>query len=354
MSRRVALQAGVGAIGLAALGGVGIAACGDDEPAGVGTAGGGLGALTLQLNWLRDITFGGDYAMEAKGYGTRVGFDRVELLAGGPAVAAEPVVASGKARFGYSSPELLAAARAEGAELVIIGVGYQRNPFTIVSLADRPIREPGDLVGRTVAVDDVNRVVFSTFLRANHVAESRVEVVPANFDTSLLGAHQVDAHLGYVANEAITFELQGLDVVRLDFDDHGLPDVGQAYITTERLVAERPEVVTAALLAFVRGWRWFLGDLDAGIALSRRHFDPDTPAEPHYVRRSAEAYRDNFLTDDTRAHGVLTLTPERQEAVIGGLAVGGVDATAKQLFDLSLLDRLYADRPELRAAPTGG
>jgi ABC-type nitrate/sulfonate/bicarbonate transport system substrate-binding protein len=347
-NRRTLLTTGAKGLGALGLGAVGLSGCGDDDSSSASGGSDSLGALTVQLNWIKDISFGGDYYMVEKKLATAIGFSGVDLIVGGPSISAEPVVASGKARFGYSSPELLAAALDSGAKLKTIGVGYQRNPFTIISLAESPINEPGGLKGKTIAVDDINKIPMSAFLQANGVDEGDVTIVPANYDPSLLSSKQVDAYLAYAANEPLSLQVEGIETVQMDFDDHGLPGAGQTYITTEEMISKEPETVTAALKAFVQGWNGYLADLPGGITIAVKNFDADAVADPAFVELGAQAYSDNYLTDDTKANGVLTMTEERQEAVIGGLKVGGIATTAKDLFDMTLLDQLYADEPALK------
>ena len=49
---------------------------------------------------------------------------------------------SGKALVGISAPDIVAAAITAGAELTCIGAEYQKNPFCVMSLADKPIKTP--------------------------------------------------------------------------------------------------------------------------------------------------------------------------------------------------------------------
>jgi hypothetical protein len=58
-----------------------------------------------------------------------------------------------------------------------------------------------------------------------------------------------------------------------------------------------------------------------------------------------------ILTDDTRANGIFTVTDELLEGTIESLALGDIDITAEQLFDLSLLEEVYEENPELREPP---
>ena len=52
-------------------------------------------------------------------------------------------------------------------------------------------------------------------------------------------------------------------------------------------------------------------------------------------------------TPDTEEHGLFTITEEMQQATVDSLAGAGIEVTADQIFDLSLLEEVYAENPEL-------
>ena len=80
-SRRHFLRlTGLGAIGLT------VAACGGTETAAPAAAA-GFGPVSVQLSWIKNIEFGGEYFADSKGYYTEAGIESVDL--GGLAAAVE-------------------------------------------------------------------------------------------------------------------------------------------------------------------------------------------------------------------------------------------------------------------------
>ncbi|MDP2774853.1 MAG: ABC transporter substrate-binding protein, partial [Nocardioides sp.] len=127
-----------------------LAACGsDDEPeAGSGSGDGdSLGDLTVQLSWIKNAEFAGEFIADDKGYFADAGFEKVTLLPG--PVGTEELVATGKADFGLSNAISTGAAIANSDfPLKIVGTTFQKNPFSILSLADvGNIETPQDLIG---------------------------------------------------------------------------------------------------------------------------------------------------------------------------------------------------------------
>lgn len=72
--------------------------------AGAPPAAGSLGAVVLQLSWIKNA----EYIADTKGYYSAAGLKGMTLLSGGPSVAQDSIVAAGKAFVGISSPDITA------------------------------------------------------------------------------------------------------------------------------------------------------------------------------------------------------------------------------------------------------
>ncbi|MEG4644335.1 ABC transporter substrate-binding protein, partial [Paracoccus sp. APAP_BH8] len=64
--------------------------------------------------------------------------------------------------------------------------GYQQHPFTYFSLEKNPVREPKDLIGKTVATNGTARILLQALLAANGIPEDQVEVLVMGADMSPL------------------------------------------------------------------------------------------------------------------------------------------------------------------------
>src|SRR5690349_9237036 len=173
MNRRELLRlGGRTAAGLTVIGATGgfLAACASDSsttptPSGAPS----LGTLNYQLSWIKNVEFAGQYLADTNGYYKAAGFSAVNLMAGGPTVSQDSVVAAGKALVGISSPDITGAAITKGAPLIAIGAQYQKNPFAIMSLASAPINSPQDMIGKKIGVQATNEPVWNAFLKANNI-----------------------------------------------------------------------------------------------------------------------------------------------------------------------------------------
>jgi hypothetical protein len=105
------------------------------------------------------------------------------------------------------------------------------------------------------------------------------------------------------------------------------------------------------LRTVVRGVQAFLTDPEEAIRLTEEAMGEDTPEDPEYMTLGYDAYKALQLGGDVEANGLLTITEEHQEAVVATLALSGVEVEPSQLFDLSILEEVYADDPALKAVP---
>lgn len=343
-----------GAMGAAALG-LGaplLQACGSDDEASTGTASGDAdyGSLSMQFSWLHSLSFGPDYLWEANEHAQANGFSETELIVGGPSVPIVPVLLSGQARFGRAEVDGLAAAIQEGAGVKVIGVGYQQSPYTVMSRSESALAAPGDLLGKRIAVDENNVTLLTNLLSANDLSIDDVEVVPANYDISLLASEQVDGYVAYIPDEPISLELQGLGITRLDVEDFGLPTVGGLYITTDELIADERDMVAAALRTFIAGTQDFAGDKTQAINLAVEAMGADAPGDD-YNDLSYDSYLALTVGGEAGSLGLLNISEDRQAEVMATLALSGVEMEPSEMFDMSILQEVLDDDPSLKEIP---
>jgi hypothetical protein len=135
--------------------------------------------------------------------------------------------------------------------------------------------------------------------------------------------------------------------------DHGYPLVAQVYIAADETIATRRDDLVAVLGAELEGWVLSLQDPAAGPTIVVDEVAPDLGLDLAVQTTVSETQNGLILTADTAADGLMTMTPELVAGNIETLALSGVTITAEELFDLSLLDDVYASRPDLLTAIEG-
>ena len=341
------------AAGLAVLGSVPtlLAACGDDEQTPTPGASGGaknLGTLDYQLSWIKNVEFAGQYIADTKGYYAAAGFTSVNLMAGGPNVSQDSVVAAGKALVGISSPDITGAAILKGAPLVLIGAQYQKNPFCIMSLKDTPINTPQDMVGKKIGVQATNEPVWAAFLKANKLDPASITKVPAQFDPAPLVNKEVDGWFSFFTNEPNLLKTQGHDTAVMLLNDHGYPMVSEVYVVRKDSLTSKRDALKAMLIADIKGWADSVKDPKLGANLAATKYGKDLGLDEAEQVLESEAQNTVVATDETKANGLFTITEEKIAETIATLALGGVTITKEQLFDMSVLTEVYQENPDLK------
>ncbi|WP_125777063.1 ABC transporter substrate-binding protein [Antribacter gilvus] len=333
----------------AAVASLALTACGSGEPETAGESE-GLGDVTVQLSWIKNAEFAGEFMADSKGYFADAGFGTVTFNAGPGAT--ENLVASGEADFGLTNAVTVAQVVAnEDAPIKIVGTTFQKNPFTILSLKDGAnIETIDDLKGKKIGVQDGgNGLLFAALLAANGLTEDDVTIVPVQYDPSPLVNGEVDGFLAYVTNESIIVESQGKPVTNLLFADNGLPFVAESVIATDETIAERPDYVKAFLEAEIKGWKDACADLEGGAELAVEEYGADLELElEKEIQQNTIQCEQLVNTEETAENGIFTISDDMLEQNLATFEAAGIDVTAEDVFDLSLLEELLEEKPELK------
>jgi ABC-type nitrate/sulfonate/bicarbonate transport system substrate-binding protein len=326
-----------------------LAGCSGSTPAADGDSE-SLGDLNVQLSWIKNEEFAGEFFADSEGYYTDAGFDSVNLTAGPSSGSAE--LLSGSADIALSDAVSLGTVIAnEQAPLKIVGATYQKNPFTILSLADGGnIATPEDLKGKKIGVQASNTSLFEALLAANGLTDADLTIVPVEYDPSVLVNGDVDGFVAYLTNEAITVAAQGLEVTNLPFADNGLPFVAETFAVTDQYIADNRETIKAFLVAEIKGWTDAVNDPEAGALLAVNTYGKDLGLdETNSIAGSKEASEKLVVSDETVENGLFTISDDLQAQTIATLEAAGIDVSADDLFDMSLLAEVYEENPELIA-----
>lgn len=361
LDRRAFLRrSAVGAAGVALLGSPLLAACSSDKKTTSGSGSSGnsgsgsakFGTLDYQLSWIKNTEFAGQYIADTNGYYTNAGFQNVNLMAGGPTVQQDAVVASGKAFIGISSPDISAPAILKGAPNIIVAAIFQKNPFAVMSLAESPIKTPRDMIGKKVGVQSTNESVWKAFLKANKIDESKVTLVPSQFDPSPLVDKQVDGWFSFITNEPNLLKVKGVQTHSFLLNDFGYPLVSQVYVVQKDSLTKDRDKIKALLLADIKGWHGSIKDPAAGPKLGVEKYGKDQKLDVAEQTLESKAQNELIVTPDTKANGILTVTDALLDETISSLKLGGIDISKKKLFDMSLIEEVYKENPDLKTIPT--
>ncbi|ARC57947.1 Putative thiamine biosynthesis protein [Frondihabitans sp. 762G35] len=356
LDRRAFFRLG-GTVGLVAGTTALLAACSDSAATGGSSsaaasgpaAAGSLGTIALQLSWIKNIEFAGEYFATEKGYYTKAGFKEVTLLAGGGQTGAEEALLAGQALVGLSSPSITAPSIAQGAALKIIGTTFQKNPFCLLSLKEKtPISSVADLKGKRIGVQSGgNQTILAGFLKANGLSASDVTLVATQYDIAPLEAGKYDAHVSYITNEPILAKKDGFTPVVLGFADNGLPFVAETFTVTQDSIDNKRDVLKAFLKAEIQGWSDAVKSPEQSAEYAVSKYGKDQDLDKSEQVAEATAQNTLILTDDVNKNGLFTMTDALIAENISSLKAMGTTITADKLFDMSIIEEVYKENPDL-------
>lgn len=315
-----------------------------------------FGEISVQYSWIKNEEFAGEFYAYENGYYDEAGFTEVTGIAGPDTGVAK--LLSGTVQVALSDAASVGAAVAEqDAPLKIIGATFQKNPFTILSLAEGgDIQTPEDLIGKKIGVQDSNASVFAALLAANDIDPAEVEIVPVDFDPTPLINGEVDGFMAYLTNEAITVEMAGYPVTNLAYAENGLPYVAETFTVTDQYLAENRELLKAFLIAEIKGWTdTFTEPVEDTVSLVTDYYNESAAAgdltfgelDPEKVAAGIAAQALLISTEETETNGLFTISDELKEQTLASLATSGWDLAADDLFDTSIIDEIYAENPDL-------
>lgn len=320
-----------------------------DSAASTAIAPGSNGAISVQLSWIKNIEFGGEFFADSNGYYTDAGFSAVDLVTG-PVDSADALVAAGNITVGLSAPDATARFISEqGAPLKIIGSTFQKNPFCILSLEEgKPIRTPQDLVGKTIGIQaGTNQQIFAGFLAANDIDPASLTQVVVQYEPTPLTEKTVDGFMAYLTNEPFIVKAQGFTPVTLSFAENGLPLTAETFTVTQETIDTQRDMLKAFLVAEILGWTDAVADPAGAAALAVDVYGKDLKLDLAGQTEQAIAQNELIVSADTKANGLFTLTEELQSQIITALGEIGITITAEDLFDLSMLNEIYEANPSL-------
>ncbi|MFT4042868.1 MAG: ABC transporter substrate-binding protein [Gordonia sp. (in: high G+C Gram-positive bacteria)] len=305
------------------------------------------GDITVQLDWLKNWEFAGEFTADAKGYFTQAGFGKVTFLAGGiGGVSAATALSSGKAWIALGGVADIAKANQQGADLRIVANTYQKNPYTLVSAQSKPINNPHDLIGKTIAVAAPSSISWDAFLKANHIDASKVHVVPYGDAQNDLKLGKIDGYMGY-GSGAVPLVASGFKAQDFFLADYGLSYGAESVVVTHKTLQEQPEKISAFLTAFAQGWKAAFDDSDAALDLVIDNYGKDQKYDKTNAKLEWAQQSKLILTDESRSGGIGIITPAAVSRNLDALALTGITTTADGLFDTSLIADVYAKNPDL-------
>jgi len=227
--------------------------------------------VTIAMGFIPNVQFTPMYVAIEKGYFAAEGLE-IALDYGMETDLLQRVGAN-QLQFAIASGDQVILARANDLPVKYVFSWYRRFPVCVVSLAERGIAQPQDLVDKTVGIpvtQGASYIGWLAFLDEVGIAPERVNLQAIGYtQMASLVEKRVDAAVCYAMNEPVQLKESGYDTRIFYLDQYTkLPSNG--LITNDATIKDHPDLVQKVVRAFGKGLRDTLDDPDAAFAITRK------------------------------------------------------------------------------------
>jgi NitT/TauT family transport system substrate-binding protein len=214
--------------------------------------------VTLLLNWYVYSEHAPFFLGKEKGFYEAEGID-LDIQEGRGSAVSIQAVSANSATFGYVDVPTMIRAATKGAPVKAVGVALQLSPMAVMGLAEKNIKSPKDIVGKTVAMTpgDSMSQIWPLFLKKTGLQEGQYKVVSGDGQTKLNAVinGQADLLLGYVMDQNIKIQdatKKPVEVIR--FADYGITMVSSGVIAHKDTLANKADMVRRFMRATTRAF----------------------------------------------------------------------------------------------------
>ena len=231
-----------------------------------------LREVNIVLDWYPNAIHTFLYTAIERGYFAEEGLDvKIHFPANDNDALA--LVAAGKAEIGmYYQQDVIQAVANQGTGIKSIGAIVQSPLNVILSLKDKNITKPEDLVGKTIGYGGtvLSEALVKCMMENVGADASDVNMINVGFELmSSMTTGNVDATIGCLVNHEVPqLEEEGFDVNYFSVSGYGIPNYyEEVFLTNDDLLENEPEVVAGFLRAAKKGFDDFKADPDGCLAI---------------------------------------------------------------------------------------
>ena len=231
-----------------------------------------LKEVNVVLDWYPNAIHTFLYTAIERGYFAEEGLDvKIHFPANDNDALA--LVAAGKAEIGmYYQQDVIQAVANQGTGIKSIGAIVQSPLNVILSLKDKNITKPEDLVGKTIGYGGtvLSEALVKCMMENVGADASDVNMINVGFELmSSMTTGNVDATIGCLVNHEVPqLEEEGFDVNYFSVSGYGIPNYyEEVFLTNDDLLENEPEVEAGFLRAAKKGFDDFKADPDGCLAI---------------------------------------------------------------------------------------
>ena len=275
--------------------------------------------VSFLTSWFAQAEHGGFYQAKATGLYEKAGLD-VTIKMGGPQVNGAQLLLAGDTDFMMGYDIQVLKAREQNQPLVTVASSFQ---FDLQGLmAHDDVADIAGLKGRPILIAGTSRLTFWPWLRAKY-GFTDDQIRPYTFNLQPFFADKTMAQQGYLSSEPFQAQQQNEKVKFFLLADGGYPPYGSTIVTTEKMIAEKPDVVARFVKASLQGWHDYLENPAPGNALIKA----DNPKmSDEQIAFALVKLKETKALDkgDAATLGIGVITAERYKEIYDFLVAGGL------------------------------
>ena len=289
--------------------------------------------VVLLLNWYVYGEHAPFYYGKEKGIFAQEGID-LEVQEGRGSAVTIQAVAAKTVPFGYADVPTMIRAAVKGAPVVTPGVALQKNPMSVMGFADKNIRKPEDIKGKTVATTpgDSMSQIWPLFLRKTGLKESDFKIVSGDAQTKLNAVinGQADLLLGYAMDQSMKIkDATGKSVYPIMFADQGINLISSGIIAHKDTLRDNPDLVRRFMSAATKAVEASEKDPSGAAQAILNHNQKGGKKET--LTEGFELTIPLYRTDETKSLRPFNVSDQNMTDSVNLLIeYGGVDASAKE------------------------
>lgn len=270
--------------------------------------------VTFGLDWKAEAEYGGYYQAIATGIYAKHGLD-VTIRQGGPQANQTQLLLAGRLDFSLTSNSFLALNFVqEKLPFVAVAAMFQKDPSILLAHPGQGNDSFAALKGKPIMIGADTRAGWWNFLRAKF-DYSDAQIRPYTFNLAPFLADKAAIQQGYLGSEPFAIEQEAhFKPVVLLLADAGFTGYGSLIATSNKLIAQHPDLVQRFLDASIEGWYSYLyADPAPGNALIKQDNPEMTDGLLEFGRRMM---REHGIVDsgDTTKLGIGAMDDARWQS----------------------------------------
>jgi NitT/TauT family transport system substrate-binding protein len=251
-------------------------------------------------DWLHQGPNYGFAVAKEKGFYSEFGLD-ITLNQGKGSGSTAQVVANKAATFGFADGYVVGNSVSKGMNLAMVGAVFRRTPTAVIVLDESAIKEPKDLVGKTIGIPTGSAQFqqWPAFLRGAGLSSAQIKVInvdAAGAAPALIGG-QVDAIAGFAQGWVPSIEIRGNKKTRLFwYADFGVNAVSNGIIVHRETLADK-QLVRDFVRATLRGFLFGRQNPDEMAQIVKKYQEA---SDPVITKREAELSWRGWVTPSTK------------------------------------------------------